>query len=78
MFTELHFRDNKVKKKSLLIINHHRKMYPLFSGEEHNCMKNCISQVEKLRREFGEIKEEIEASRCLMDSVRDGGETVVK
>lgn len=69
-------------------------MYPLFSGEEHikshgndmdaeiyvlhSEMKNCISQVKKLRREFGEIKEEIEASRCLMDSVRDGGETVVK
>ena len=34
-------------------------------------MNNCVCQVDKLRKEFVELKEEIEASRYLMDSVRE-------
>ena len=34
-------------------------------------MDNCVCQVDKLRKEFVELKEEIEASRYLMDSVRE-------
>lgn len=45
------------------------------SDDEVNVLRseinNCFTQMEMLRREFIELREEVMAAKCLMDSVRE-------